>query len=298
MTKSDSSNALYAAIVGEPNVGKSTLLNALVGEKISITTRKPQTTRHRILGVKTQENTQCVFIDTPGLHDLQDKLINRYMNRSALNSMVGVDLILWVVNPFSWSDYNKKIVGRLEKLDIEVILVVNKIDCLSSKEALLPFLHQASAYYDFSEIVPLSALKNDQVDALWHLIKKRSKPQPFFFSESQRTDVSDEFIISERIREQLTIRLGQELPYAISVSVERIESEAKKKSIYATIWVDHDSQKGIVIGKSGQMLKAVGMYARKDLEAFFQVKVYLKLWVKVKKGWRDQKSSLDELGYS
>ena len=298
MTNLDSSYALYAAIIGEPNVGKSTLLNALVGEKISITTRKPQTTRHRILGVKTQDNTQCVFIDTPGLHDLQDKLINRYMNRSALNSMVGVDLILWVVNPFSWSGYNKKIVDRLEKLGIEVILVVNKIDCLASKEALLPFLQQASTYYQFSEIVPLSALKNDQVDALWGLIRKRSKPQPFFFSEGQHTDQSDAFIISERIREQLTIRLGQELPYAISVSVDRIEKASKKMSIYATIWVDHDSQKGIVIGKSGQMLKAVGMYARKDLEVYFKSNVYLKLWVKVKKGWRDQKNSLDELGYS
>ena len=297
MTSPIKQKATYVAIIGEPNVGKSTLLNYLLGKKLSITSRKPQTTRHRLLGIKTQNNVQCVFVDTPGLHQEQPSLMNRYMNRMAWGAMDGVDCILWVVNPFKWNAYNTQIVDRLNKLQVRTILVINKIDMLSKKSDMLPFLDQAKGHYPFSDIIPVSAKKGEQVDLLWDLICRQAPVQDFFFPPDQVTDRSDVFIIAERIREQLTRRLGQELPYALAVKVDRFESEDDICRIYATIWVERESQKGIVIGYRGQMLKSIGVYAREQLASYFAKKVFLKLWVKVKKNWKDQSRGLNDLGY-
>lgn len=298
MSSKQVQKATYVAIVGEPNVGKSTLLNYLLGKKLSITSRKPQTTRHRLLGVKTQDNVQCVFVDTPGLHEEQPSLMNRYMNRMAWGAMDGVDCILWVVNPFKWNQYNYKIIDRLNKLQIDTMLVVNKIDMLPTKEALLPYLDEAKRHFDFSDIVPISAKNGDQVDLLWRLIGDQAPVQSFFFPPDKITDRPDIFIIAERIREQLTRRLGQELPYALAVKVDYLEQESGIYRIHATIWVERDSQKGIVIGHRGEMLKLVGTHAREQLELYFSTKVFLKLWVKVKKNWKDQEQGLNDLGYN
>jgi GTP-binding protein Era len=288
---------VYVAIVGEPNVGKSTLLNKLLGRKLSITSRKRQTTRHRLLGIKTDAENQYVFVDTPGLHSDQPKLLNRYMNRMSLGTFVGVDVILWLRTKLKWSEYDDFILEHARRSATPVIVVQNKVDKLDSPDVLLPCIEGLKAKYDFAAIVPLSAKTGENIDALWGVINNFLNPQPFYFNEDQITDRSDSFVASEWIREQLTRKLGQELPYDLSVSIDMFQKSKKLYKIYATIWVDRDSQKAIVIGHDGDVLKTIGTRSRLALEEYFQNKVFLQLWVKVKRGWADRAASLNSLGY-
>ena len=287
----------YVAIVGEPNVGKSTLLNKFLGRKLSITSRKRQTTRHRLLGVKTEGDNQFVFVDTPGIHSDQPKLLNRYMNKMSLGTFVGVDVILWLRTKLTWSEYDDYILGHIKKSETPTILVQNKIDKLESPDLLLPCIEELETKHNFAAIVPVSAKTGKNIDSLWQVLDNYLTPQPFYFNEDQITDRSDSFVASEWIREQLTRKLGQEVPYDISVSIDMFKKTKKLYRIYATIWVDRDSQKSIVIGQGGSVLKTIGTRARIALEEYFEHKVFLQLWVKVKRGWADQEQSLNNLGY-
>ncbi len=287
----------YVALIGRPNVGKSTLLNHLVGQKISITSRRPQTTRHRILGIKTTEAGQAIYVDTPGLHGNQKRAMNRYMNRTAKTALVGVDIVLWVTDRVTWHHYDEIILQLLEKIQIPVILVINKIDSLQDKTAMLPFLKDADQRFPFSGIVPVSALLGDKLDDLESNIMELLPDGGMFYPEDQITDKPERFLAAEIVREKLTRRLAKELPYQMSVEIERFDEEKSLVKINALIWVERDTQKSIVIGKKGCVLKAVGQQAREDLEGLLGKKVYLELWVKVKKGWSDSEKALKNLGY-
>ncbi len=287
----------YVAIIGKPNVGKSTLMNFILGKKLSITSRKPQTTRHRILGVKTQGDTQVVYLDTPGLHQNQKKLMNRVMNRAAMSTLEEVDVILLMVEALRWDDADEAVLKKLKSLSIPVMLVVNKIDRVKDKEKLLPFIEMLSAKFDFANIFPVSAKTGVQVDELESAITKLLPTDMPFFPPEQFTDRSDKFIVTEFVREKLMRSLGDELPYETAVTIEAFEEDKKIIRIAALIWVNRDSQKPIVIGKGGEILKSVGTQARQDLESYFDKKVLLKLWVKVKSGWSDDARSLQSFGY-
>ncbi len=287
----------YIAIVGRPNVGKSTLLNHLLGEKISITSRKPQTTRHRILGIKTQDDTQYIYVDTPGLHSHSGQALNRYMNQMALKSLPDVDVILFVVDARHWTESDDYVLKSLKKFETPVILAVNKIDKLNATEQLLPFLESAQSRFDFFAIVPISAKKGVQLDELQNSLKKCLPHQEHLFPADQLTDRTDRFIAAETVREKLTRLLGQELPYALTVTIDHFEEGEKLDRIAAIIWVDKPSQKPIIIGENGERLKKVGQKARMDLEKYLEKKVFLQLWVKVKSGWSDNERLLRQLGY-
>lgn len=288
----------YIAIIGRPNVGKSTLLNHLLGEKISITSRKPQTTRHRILGIKTLDDTQYIYVDTPGLHSHSGQALNRYMNQMALKSLPDVDVILFVVDARHWTESDNYVLKSLKKFEkTPVILVVNKIDKLNATEQLLPFLESAQSRFDFFAIVPISAKKGVQLEELQKTLKNCLPHQEYLFPEDQLTDRSDRFIAAETVREKLTRLLGQELPYALTVTIDHFEEGEKLDRIAAIIWVDKPSQKPIIIGENGERLKKVGQKARMDLEKYLEKKVFLQLWVKVKSGWSDNERLLRQLGY-
>lgn len=285
------------AIIGRPNVGKSTLLNHLLGQKISITSRKPQTTRHRILGVDTRGENQVVFVDTPGLHRDNGKALNRFMNRSALGSMGDVDLIVMVIDRLEWSEEDDAIAERALTREVPVLLVVNKVDRLESKDALLPFLQQTVERHAFTEVVPLSALRSQNLDALIGEIHSRLPESTFLFPPDQITDRSERFLVAEIVREKLVRQLGEELPYSNTVQIEEFRDEGNIVHISALIVVDKDGQKAIVIGKGGSRLKKVGEEARADIERLLDTKVMLKLWVKVRSGWADDERALRSLGY-
>ena len=287
----------YVAIIGRPNVGKSTLLNHLLGQKISITSRKPQTTRHRLLGIKTTEETQIIYVDTPGIHQRRHNAMNRYLNRAATNSLVGVDVVVWLVEALQWTDEDKHILSVLQQQASPIILGVNKIDKVEKKDVLLPFLNEMAEKRPFHSIIPLSALKTENLAQLETEIIGVLPNNPPLFSEDQVTDRSERFLAAETIREKLIRRLGEELPYRLTVQIEYFEEKLHLTHISAIIWVERDSQKGIVIGKQGKMLKSIGEMARKDLEEMLEQKVYLQLWVKVKQGWCDDERSLKQLGY-
>lgn len=287
----------YAAIIGRPNVGKSTLMNYLLGQKISITSRKPQTTRHSLVGIKTLENTQIIYVDTPGLHQSQKKAMNRYLNRAASNSIDHVDVIVWLVEADVWTEEDDSVLQTLMRMNIPVIVAVNKVDRLADKNALLPYLEKLSKRYNFHSIYPISALKQQNIEALEKEVAQLLPENPFFFPEDQITDRSERFLVSEIIREKLTRRLGEELPYQLSVQVELYETNPDITNISAVIWVERSGQKGIVIGKQGKMLKSIGQDAREDIEIMIDSKVYLQLWVKVKEGWSDDERALRQLGY-
>lgn len=289
----------FIAIVGRPNVGKSTLMNHLLGQKISITSRKPQTTRHRILGIKSGDNYQCVYFDTPGLHLDAKKAVNRYMNRAACATLDDVDLVLFVVEVNSWTEEDENVLSTLASRKTEVILVVNKIDRVKEKEQLLPLLQQLACKMEFAEVIPLSALKGSNVDDLEAEVIKRLPEMPPMFPPDQLTDRSERFLASELVREKLMRRLGKELPYAITVEIEEFREDKKKNllNISALVWVERQSQKKIVIGKGGAQLKEIGKLARLDMERLFGQKVFLRLWVKVKEGWSDNERILSSLGY-
>jgi len=291
-------NCGYVALIGRPNVGKSTLMNHLLGQKLSITSRKPQTTRHRILGIKTTDLGQAIFVDTPGMHGDEKKALNRYLNKAADSTLLGVDLVVWLLDGAFWHDYDERIFQKLHHADIPVVLAINKIDKLKDKAELMEFLATAAQKYPFRHIVPISALKDKQLDVLEQYIMSLLPEADLIFPADQITDRSERFFVAEIIREKLTRRLGDELPYSLTVDIELYEDFEELSKIYANIWVERSSQKSIVIGKQGEMLKKIGTDARIDIERLLGHKVFLQLWVKVKKGWSDSERALHNLGFS
>ncbi|MCG8672255.1 MAG: GTPase Era [Pseudomonadales bacterium] len=287
----------YVAILGRPNVGKSTLLNHLLGQKISITSRKPQTTRHRVLGIKTEAQHQVIFVDTPGIHKSEPKAINRYMNRAATSAVNDVDAVLFVVEAGRWSDEDDHVLAQFKATKSPVILVINKIDKLEDKATLLPFIESVSDKFPFKTIVPVSALRGKQLEELEQEIHTCLPESIHFFPEDQITDRSQRFMAAEIIREKIMRQLGQEVPYAMAVEIEQMKQEGKVWHIHALILVERPGQKNIVIGKQGQKLKTIGSDARKDIETMLDSKVMLNLWVKVKGGWSDDERALRSLGY-
>jgi len=287
----------HVAIIGRPNVGKSTLINRLVGQKFSITSRKAQTTRHRLLGIKSLPGAQIIYVDTPGLHANAGRALNRYMNRAASGALVGVDRILFLVEAGKWTEDDEHVLERLGDVDAPVIVAVNKIDKLSDKQILLPFIEKLSKRANFFDLVPISALQGSNTERLEQVLIDSLPAGPALYDEEQFTDRSERFLASEMVREKLTDRLGQELPYRLSVEIEAFQTEEELIKIGAIIWVERSSQKGIVIGRQGRVLKAVGSDARKDMEALFGKKVFLELWVKIKEGWSNNEQALQRLGY-
>lgn len=287
----------FVAVLGRPNVGKSTLMNRLLGEKVSIVSSKPQTTRHRIMGVHTAPGVQVVYVDTPGLHQHEPRAINRYLNQAARNSLADVDCVLFVVDGLKWTEEDEAVLTLLEGVTAPVILVVNKVDRIRDKNQLLPHLEKLAQRRAFDDIVPLSALDGDNTDRLAALVEARMPPGPQMFPDDQITDRSERFLAAELVREQLMRLLGQEVPYATTVEVEAFEQEGRLRRVSAVIWVERKGQKAIVIGEGGDLLKKIGSSARKEMERLFQGKVYLKLWVKVREGWSDDERALRSLGY-
>lgn len=295
MTKT---HAGMVAIIGRPNVGKSTLLNAMLGQKVSITSKKPQTTRHRITGILTEDNHQVVFIDTPGLHKEEKRAINRLMNRAASSGLGDVELVLFVVDGTQWTEDDDLVLSKLAQVKAPVVLVINKEDRVRNKTELLPFLQMVSERYDFAEIMPVSALKGENVEKLkTHIIKTLPECE-FFFPEDFITDRSSRFMAAETVREKLMRFTGEELPYSVTVEIERFKIQDNGTyHINALILVEREGQKKMVIGHKGERLKTIGTEARRDLERLFDSKVFLELWVKVKSGWADDERALRSLGY-
>jgi GTP-binding protein Era len=285
------------AVIGRPNVGKSTLINSVMGSKVSIVTAKPQTTRHRILAVHTAEKEQIIFVDTPGLHRQSGKAMNKMMNRTAANALADADLIFFVSDATRWTSEDDDVLKRLESARAPVIALLNKIDKIHPREKLLDSIASMSARFEFAEIVPISAMKNDNLDHLMEMIPAFLPESPPLFPEDMKTDRSDEFHISEIVREKLTLMLHQEMPYGLTVQVERMVREENGVTINAVIWVERDSQKGIAVGKNGSVLKRVGRSARLDIEELLGQRVFLELWVKVKTNWADNEKDLMSLGY-
>ena len=287
----------YVAVIGRPNVGKSTLINAVMGRKISIVTAKPQTTRHRILAVHTTPEAQIIFVDTPGLHHKAGKAMNRLMNRAAASAFADADLILFMSDATRWTKVDEAALQRLEGCRAPIIALLNKVDKVNPKEKLLEALVQMSERHDFAEIVPVSAAKGDNLDKLMAMLPGFLPESPPLFPEDMHTDRSREFYAAEIIREKLTLMLHQELPYGLTVQIEKYVEAEKNVAINAIIWVERDSQKGMVVGKNGTVLKKVGRAARLDLVEQLQCPVHLELWVKVKSNWADNEKDLQSLGY-
>lgn len=287
----------YAAIVGRPNVGKSTLLNALIGTKVSIVTPKPQTTRHRILGILTRPTAQIVFVDTPGIHSQARRVMNQYMNRSALSSLADADLLLFVVEALEWTEEDDGVLERVRRSGRPAIAIVNKVDRIHEKPRLLPYLHELSRRADFNAIVPLSAEKRDNLARLPGLIEALLPEAPPLFPTDQVTDRSERFLAAEIIREKLTWQLRQELPYGLTVEIERFEEQGERALIGAVVWVERPGQKAIVIGAGGERLKEIGRLARLELNELLKKSVHLELWVKVHENWADSEQALRSFGY-
>ena len=287
----------YVAIVGRPNVGKSTLLNQLVGQKISITSRKPQTTRHQVLGIKTEGNHQIIYVDTPGLHLHSGRALNRYMNRAASAAIRDVDLVVFVVDRTAWTEEDAAVLEQIQGVGPPTLLVVNKVDLLAQKAELLPHLQSLAAKGEFAAILPVSALRRHNVDALEAQILARLPVSGHFFPADQITDRSQRFLAAEIVREKIMRQLGDELPYAITVEIEEFAQECDLLHISAVIYVERKGQKKILIGVKGSRLQLIGSDARRDMEALFDSQVMLRLWVKVKSGWSDDVRALRSLGY-
>ena len=297
MTSDTPSRCGYVAIVGRPNVGKSTLLNHILGQKISITSRKPQTTRHQVLGIKTEDNHQIIFVDTPGLHKDAGKAINRYMNRAASAAIRDVDLVVFVVDRTAWTEEDSIVLEQIDQSGLPTMLVVNKIDLLADKTELLPHLQSLAAKAEFSAILPVSALRQHNVDALEEQILTLLPESGHFFPEDQITDRSQRFLAAEIVREKIMRQLGDELPYSIAVEIEEFAQDGEVLHISAVIFVERTGQKRILIGDKGSRLRSIGSDARRDMEGLFDSKVMLRLWVKVKSGWSDDERALRSLGY-
>lgn len=288
----------FIAIVGRPNVGKSTLLNKILGQKISITSRKAQTTRHRIVGIKTEGAYQEIYVDTPGLHIEEKRAINRLMNRAASSAITDVDLVIFVVDGTHWNDDDEMVLNKLRKTKVPVVLAINKIDNIKNKDDLLPFITEITQKFNFADIVPISAEKGNNLDAIEKIVRKSLRPGVHHFPEDYVTDRSQRFIASEIIREKLMRFMGEELPYSVTVEIEQFKvNERGTYEINGLILVERDGQKKIVIGRKGEKLKKIGTEARLDMERLFDNKVHLELWVKVKSGWADDERALRSLGY-
>jgi len=293
----DSFRCGFVALVGRPNVGKSTILNRLVGQKISITSRRPQTTRHRILGIKTDADYQIIYVDTPGLHARQPRAMNRYLNRAAYDSLADVDVVVFVIEGTRWQEDDDWVLRKLEDVRCPVIAAVNKVDRIADKATLLPFLEELSGKREFAEIIPVSAKTGAQLAELEAAVLRRLPQSPPFYDPDQVTDRSQRFLAAELVREKLFRKLGEEIPYGLTVEIESFKEEKGVLRIHALIWVEKAGHKPIVIGAGGQLLKEVGREAREDMQKAFDQKVFLQLWVKVKEGWADDERALHSLGY-
>ena len=287
----------YVAIVGRPNVGKSTLLNHLLGQKISITSRKPQTTRHQVLGIKTDRQHQIIFVDTPGLHSDADKALNRYMNRAASSAIRDVDVIVFVVDRTAWTPEDQMVLEQVQRSGLPAILAINKVDLLADKSQLLPHLQLLAEKADFAAVMPLSALQQHNAAQLEQEILQFLPESEHFFPEDQITDRSQRFLAAEIVREKIMRQLGEELPYAVTVEIEEFAQDAAVLHISAVILVERKGQKKILIGDKGSRLRSIGTDARVDMERLFDSRVMLRLWVKVKSGWSDDERALRSLGY-
>jgi GTP-binding protein Era len=288
----------YVAIIGRPNVGKSTLINRILGQKLCITSRRPQTTRHRILGIKTSELGQFIYVDTPGIHSDGKRAMNRYMNRAAAASVEDVDVVVFLIEGMKWTEEDERVLQKLKETSKPVILVMNKIDKLEDKATLFPQVEKLAALFKFTDIVPLSARKGINLESLEESIYKLMPEGEMIFDEDQLTDRSSRFLAAEMVREKLFRHLGQELPYSLTVDIEQFEDDNGMYRISAVIYVERSGQKSIVIGKKGELLKQVGKDAREDMEKLFDCKVFLQLWVKVREGWSDNERMLRNLGYN
>ena len=287
----------HIAIVGRPNVGKSTLLNRILGQKISITTYKPQTTRHRILGIHSTTHYQMVFVDTPGFHLGVKKRINRYMNKVALGALDGVDIILLVVQAGHWTDEEQQLLKHIKRQAVPVIVAINKIDVIRDKAILLPFLDSLSDRFNFTALVPLSAKRGTGLNELESELFKHLPIAPPYYEEDRVTDQSVRFMAAEIVREKLYLALHDEIPYGLTVEIETYKEQPNMDRISAIIWVEKASHKPIIIGQKGTGLKAIGQAARQAMEKSFDKKIFLELWVKVKTGWTDDQRALISLGY-
>jgi len=296
MTESLDTRAGYIAIVGIPNVGKSTLMNRLIGAKLSITSKKAQTTRHRIHGILTVDDCQYVFVDTPGFQTEHRNALNRAMNRSVVGALGDVDAILFVIEAERWREADQAVLAKLPE-GVSVILVVNKADRLADRSRLLPFMQKLSAEPRFAEIVPVSAERGENIDTLLKVVARYLPQADFIFEPETLTDRSERFLAAELLREKLFRNLGEELPYGIAVEIEKFEEVDGVRRIHAAVIVDREAHKAIVIGKGGSRLKRVVSDARKDMEELFGSKVWLETWVKVKSGWADDERALRSLGY-
>ena len=288
----------FIAIVGRPNVGKSTLLNKILGQKISITSRKAQTTRHRIVGIKTEGAYQKIYVDTPGLHIEEKRAINRLMNRAASSAIGDVDLIIFVVDGTHWNADDEMVLNKLRNAKAPVVLAINKVDNIKNKDDLLPFITELSSKFNFADIVPISAQRGNNVHELEKIVRQSLREGVHHFPEDYVTDRSQRFMASEIIREKLMRFTGEELPYSVTVEIEQFKvNERGTYEINGLILVEREGQKKMVIGAGGQKIKTIGMEARADMERLFDNKVHLELWVKVKSGWADDERALRSLGY-
>lgn len=295
--KPDGFRSGIVTIVGRPNVGKSTLLNRLVGEKVSIVSRRPQTTRHRVLGIKTTDAAQIVYVDTPGLHAAEGRQLNRYLARLARASVEGVNAVVLMISADGWHEDDRSALELVRALTVPVVLVINKIDRLKDRSALLPLLQESKRRTTFAEMVPLSARTGENVDALERALRHYLPEQPPMYPAAQRTDKSERFQAGEFVREQIYALYGQEVPHAAAVEVTRYRRGKTRLDFEATLWVEKEGQKAILIGSRGERLKQVGVRARRELERRLGVKVNVQLWVKVRRGWSDDARALQRLGY-
>ncbi len=287
----------YVAIVGRPNVGKSTLMNRILGQKLSITSRRPQTTRHQIHGIKTEGACQVVYVDTPGLHRKEHKAINRYMNKAAADALRDIDVIVFLVDRTRWTDEDELVLEHIKKAKAPVILAINKVDRAQDKGQLLPYLEQVSKKYPFAHVIPVSARQGHNIEQLEALIDGYMPESVHYFDEDQITDRSQRFLAAELVREKIMRQLGEELPYAVTVEIEEFKQVKHVLHISALILVEREGQKKILIGEQGEKIKIIGRDARVDMETMFDSKVMLNLWVKIKRGWSDDERALKSLGY-
>ncbi|MED5388417.1 MAG: GTPase Era [Pseudomonadota bacterium] len=298
MTDDQTTRCGMVSIVGRPNVGKSTLMNHLIGQKVSITSRKPQTTRHRIHGIHTRDHYQIVFADTPGIHTGQDRALNRAMNEAAVSTLSGVDVVCMMVDGLKWTPADEHVLSLLpEKPDVPVLLLINKVDSLEDKAQLLPHIEALTERYPFDAVVPVSALKEQNLVELEKALVERLPAGEFWYDEDQLTDRSLRFMAAEIVREKVVRQLGQEVPHQVSVEVELWEDGPRVTEISAAILVERRGQKKILIGDKGERIKQIGTQAREDIERLIERKVMLNLWVKIKAGWSDDARALRSLGY-
>ncbi|MAC45583.1 GTPase Era [Oceanospirillum beijerinckii] len=291
----------FVAIVGRPNVGKSTLMNHILGQKLSITSRRPQTTRHQVVGIKTEDEVQVVYVDTPGMHKLEkdrNKAINRYMNQAASSALKDVDLVIFIIDRMRWTEEDEVVLQKLEHVSCPVILAINKMDRLEDKEALLPYLEELSERREFDAIMPISAQHGHNLAQLEAQVREHMPESFHYYPEDQVTDRSERFLAAELVREKIMRQLGDEIPYQVTVEIEEFSEDDGILFIGALILVERDGQKKIIIGEKGSRIKQIGQEARIDMERAFGAKVMLNLWVKVKGGWSDDERALKSLGYS